>query len=103
MSTEVVRIDNAGLPTVTTLRVSATGRDTIGVVPTPDDLARQAEAVRRVSIARLRKEETARTAQAAQDEWTAAILDALAQGATVRDISEAAGVTRQWIDRLRRR
>ena len=75
----------------------------MGPVPTPDELAQQAMAVRRVNIARLRKEETAHMAQGARDEWIAAILDALNQGATVRDVSEAAGVTRQWIDRLKRR
>lgn len=100
MATVVVKIDNHGSLTVTD---PATGRDTIGDVPTPDDLARQAEAVRRVSIARMRKERAHQTAQQADSEWRDAILAALDQGATMRDVAEAAGVSRQRIDTLRRK
>lgn len=99
----VVKIDNHGLHTVTTKAQTVTGRDTIGPVPTPDDLARQADAVRRVTVARLRRERAHRTADQADREWRDAILAALDAGAMMRDVAEAAGVTRQYIRTLRDR
>lgn len=74
----------------------ATQGDMIAPVPTPDELAQQAEAVRRVSLARARRAD-------ADAEFYAAIRAALDAGATVRDIAEAAGVTRQWVHKLDRR
>lgn len=65
-------------------------------VPTPDELTRQAEAVRRVSVARIRKDEATR-------EYDAAILDAIDTGAAVRDIADAAGISRQWVHKLSRK
>lgn len=81
---------------MTVVPILPTAGDIMCGVPTPDDLARQAEAVRRVSIARARKDEATR-------EYDAAILAALDAGATVRDIAQAAGVTRQWVHKLDRR
>ena len=89
-------IDNHGLQIVTTMLDSGTEGDKLCAVPTPDELARQAEAVRRVSLARIRKDEAAR-------EYNAAIRAALDAGATVRDIADAAGVSRQWVHKLGRR
>lgn len=78
------------------LPILPTPSDIVCGVPTPDELAAQAEAVRRVSVARIRKDEAAR-------EYDAAIVAALDTGATVRDIAQASGVTRQWVHKLDRR
>lgn len=82
---------------MTGIAAVATRRDTIGPVPTPDDLARQAEAVRNVGIARLRRERAHQSADEADEAWRQAILDAFEAGAMVRDIVEASGVSRQYI------
>ena len=73
--------------------------DRITHVPTPDELAAQLDAVRRVKAARLYRERITRTAQ---DNLREAILDALDTGASVADVATAAGFSRQWVDKLRR-
>lgn len=84
---------------VTVLPFLTTGRDTIAAVPTPDELAAQLVALRRVRSARLERE---RVTQSAQDKLRKAIIDALNTGASAADIAAASGFSRQWIDRLRR-
>lgn len=78
------------------LPILPTPSDIMCGVPTPDELAAQAEAVRRVSVARLRKDE-------ATAEWDAAILAAVDSGAAIGDIAAAAGITRQWVSKKNRR
>lgn len=65
----------------------------MGPVSSPDDLARQAEAVARVRLARTRRDESA-------DALRTEIVRAYRLGASVRDIAAAAEVSRQWVWRV---
>lgn len=84
---------------VTVLPNMTTACDTIAAVPTPDELAAQLAALRKVRTARLERE---RVTRKAQDNLRKAIIEALNTGASAVDIAAASGFSRQWIDRLRR-
>lgn len=84
---------------VTVLPFLTTGCDTIADVPTPDELAAQLAALRRVRSARQERE---RVTQLAQDKLRKAIIEALDTGASAVDIATASGFSRQWVDRIRR-
>lgn len=83
-------------------RMMTTWRDKMGDVPTPDELAAQAEAVRRVKNARIERDRIAQMAADSSEQLQSAIMEALAMGAAVGDVAEAAEVSRQWVFKLRR-
>ena len=99
IATVVDKFRHLSLRRVTVLPFLTTGCDTIASVPTPDELAAQLAALRRVKTARIERE---RVTRSAQDKLRKAIIEALDTGASAADIATASGFSRQWIDRLRR-
>lgn len=67
---------------------------TARTMPSPDQLRRQAEAVARVRAARVQRD---KAVAAASNRLKKAILDATASGASVANIAEAAGLSKQRI------